>query len=477
MEFPKCVLHCTAAREHRKQEKSSSEGTPGTRGPVSPPVETTNPSNTKSRSSSLGAGVGEPGGSARRTPPSPRGRQPSTRATRGGSTRRRSPVRIPFRCVHGRAFGGLDCFKCKRGLGRGRSPARVPPPSTSRVNTPVGTSTRQPHSQAKADPRRSQGNISPRPPTPPKHGARRRADRRGPSGEPSPGGGGGRQDSERRVRFGLPVRIPSPEAGDSGAQDPENDGPGQKSHLPVRGAWRAYGNYLGRVAQRSDLLHSPWTRSTSPGHRDDSGQIITWVKGVDRDGKSLWYACVPAEAIDHVSTGDKSNERMLAGVLVDRLGVAEREAFLAQAERAGREAKSGWFGRPVCLELLAYLVQYATFRPRTYELLGMLRNRAIAWCKEYRLASAMLFSFLAPSVTMAFRILDAERDALRMLRDVNMSQDIETSLRLSQGKPFETERWSFRGVLSGRDAPVSGLGRLVGRFTNPRVSIPLPSKK
>jgi hypothetical protein len=478
MEFPKCVLHCTAARERRKQEKSSSEGTSGTRGPASPPVETTNPPNTKSRSSSVGAGVGEPDGSARRTPPSPRGRQPSTRATRGGSTRRRSPVRIPFRCVHGRAFGGLDCFKCKRGLGRGRSPTRVPPPSTSRVNTPVGASTRQPSAQPKADSRRAQGNIEPRRPTPPKHGVRNRAERRGREGGLSPDRGRGQQNSARRVRFGLPVRIPSPEAGDSNPENPVQNGPEEELDLPVRGAWRARSYYLARVGEFGDLLHIPWVRSTSPGHRDCSGQSNTWVKGVDSNGKPTWYACVPAEAVDHVGSRIKHPDaHMIEGVIVDRLSLSDRRQFLALAEAAGGNFGDYWFSRPVCLELLAYLVQYATFRPRTYELLGMLRNRAIAWCKEFRIASAMQFSILAPSVAMAFRILESERDALRMLRDVDVSQDIQTSVNLSQGKPFETERWSFRGMMSGRYTVGSGLSRLVGRFTNPRVGIPLPSKK
>jgi len=78
---------------------------------------------------------------------------------------------------------------------------------------------------------------------------------------------------------------------------------------------------------------------------------------------------------------------------------------------------------------------------------------------------------------MAFRIAEAERDGLRALRDEDVSQDIESSNRLAQGKPFETEKWSTTHVLSGRAGVASGFGRLVSRFTNPRVGIPPSSKK
>jgi hypothetical protein len=78
---------------------------------------------------------------------------------------------------------------------------------------------------------------------------------------------------------------------------------------------------------------------------------------------------------------------------------------------------------------------------------------------------------------MAFRIAEPERDGLRALRDVDVSQDIDHSNRLAQGKPFETEKWSVRGWLSGRQTIGSGLSRVAARFTNPRVGIPLPSKK
>jgi len=226
----------------------------------------------------------------------------------------------------------------------------------------------------------------------------------------------------------------------------------------------------------TECLDIPWQVITDPGHSDSAGQHITWLKGVDRDGKPTWYVLVPASAIDQVRSRPK---RELVGPSYHLTGLRWGTIGLPAADlRPYRETLDARHAqRPVCLELYAYLTQYAAFRPRTYDTLLSLRNRAIAWCKEFKLASQGLPATLALTVAMAFRMSASERDALDVLRDPFTSQDMDDSIALASGKPFETVRWSLRGWMQGRHTLGAGLGRVLGRFSNPRVAIPLPPKK
>jgi len=345
-------------------------------------------------------------------------------------------------------------------LGKGPAPtnqSRGTPPRSGSVG---GSPHRSPVSG-----RRTQENISSRPGRSPNHGVRNRGDRRpvSPRGPSSRGGGGPggsrgrRQYSVRRDRRDR--RTPSARAPGRGGPGGGNAGDGPRARLdPIRGDWpfQEMTFHMTETSYLSDLSWLPWkSYEAQPPLGDAIGMHFTWISGVDSESTPCWYLAVDARLLDRVHT------RNVPHVTSDRLHPKQFRGLQ----------------RPICLELVSYLAQYAMFRPRTYETLSMIRNRGIAWCKEFKLSSQGRTVILSSSISLAFRILEEEREALRMLRSADVSQDIETSRQLSSGEAFETERQSWFGDTTGRIPVLPALNRMLARFSRPRVVIAPSSKK
>jgi len=103
-----------------------------------------------------------------------------------------------------------------------------------------------------------------------------------------------------------------------------------------------------------------------------------------------------------------------------------------------------------CPQLVAHLRVAASFRKRTSNLLLVLRNRAIAWCRDNGLDDLAAADIIAGSVAMAFPIGPREKAALLHLRSEEVRMSVEQTDRLTSGRSFWPVAASLMSWLRGR---------------------------
>jgi hypothetical protein len=84
-------------------------------------------------------------------------------------------------------------------------------------------------------------------------------------------------------------------------------------------------------------------------------------------------------------------------------------------------------------ELYAYLANYSTFRKRSYELLLVLKGRALAWARERDIADSDILPALPVCVAFAMDLSEVENAAIQHLRSELGGVAISTTARLSGG--------------------------------------------
>jgi len=99
--------------------------------------------------------------------------------------------------------------------------------------------------------------------------------------------------------------------------------------------------------------------------------------------------------------------------------------------------------------LVAHLSLLATFRRRDLDLLMMLRNRAMVWCRENGVSDIDASRFLAGSVARAFMLRADEANALDALRSDVVAHAVTQSMALHSGMPFRGTMASLRFWLRG----------------------------
>lgn len=124
---------------------------------------------------------------------------------------------------------------------------------------------------------------------------------------------------------------------------------------------------------------------------------------------------------------------------------------IPEADLLGLEGELQW-----CEQLAAHLQIISLFRRRDRELLIMLRNRAVVWCREHHIPDVEANEIIAGSVVRAFAFSEQEAQAMDALRSDAVVHAIAQSGLMHSGSGFTGSRagfyaW-FRGACSMADA-------------------------
>lgn len=164
-----------------------------------------------------------------------------------------------------------------------------------------------------------------------------------------------------------------------------------------------------------------------------------WVKGIERSGEAEQRISVRLVRVDAVF--------FETGQLSPRAGALEP---VSCGISAGELQPTG--GRWVSPDLVGYLCRYTESRARTAEKLRVLQSRAVVWCKEHAIRDVDSALFRMNSVIVAFGLSRTEAEAFRMLRSDPGRDAVKLGNQLSLGEPLDTTRWTWRGLVTGRDS-------------------------
>jgi len=139
-----------------------------------------------------------------------------------------------------------------------------------------------------------------------------------------------------------------------------------------------------------------------------------------------------AKLVDFQRRQDRGKPRPMAPVVGKVGGEEQTYARFSLWDGDSNDPKGDGAGHFIS-ELYAYLANYSAFRKRTYELLLVLKGRALAWARERDIPDQVILPALPVCVALAMDLSEVEGAAVQHLRGELCGVAVSTTGRLASG--------------------------------------------
>lgn len=239
---------------------------------------------------------------------------------------------------------------------------------------------------------------------------------------------------------------------------------------PSKAAMRRMGRGWKAVANRADL----WLDQALEPHERRLRQLLS---GATNSGQYLAYQLVgkPLEAAVHLMFGKGARSKVSRTITATVAKDQTEEYPVVEVNPARYTVATSSEVLESCEylpALVAHLANYACFRKRTYDLLMVLKARALVWLKEQEIKDEQSAKILAPSVALAFRLSAPERSALHLLNAHETQDAVEQTTKLASEASFTASGPSVVGWLRGENGLFDVANAKVRSLMRPGVMLP-----